>query len=65
MLRVSADELNQQRAVEGPLIEIAASCGCEVIGLAMGEVGMPKITAFVAKCEKAGVVLDHVYVDLV
>lgn len=56
-----------------PLIEIAADCGCDVIGLAMGEAGMPKTAddrvnetvALVEKCEKAGVALDHLYVDLV
>jgi len=56
-----------------PLIEIAASCGCEVIGLAMGEAGMPataadrvaETAALVAKCERAGVALDHLHVDLV
>lgn len=55
------------------LIEIAASCGCDVIGLAMGEIGMPKSTddrvsetvALVEKCEKEGVALEHLYVDVV
>jgi len=58
---------------KGPLIEIAADCGCEVIGLAMGEAGMPKTVggrvnetaALVAKCEKAGIALDNLHIDLV
>jgi len=56
-----------------PLIELAADCGCEVIGLAMGEAGMPKTaddrvaetSALVEKCEKAGLSRDRLYVDLI
>ncbi len=56
-----------------PLLELAAECGCEVIGLAMGEVGMPKTAedrvtetaALVEKCEAAGVPRDRLYVDLI
>jgi len=55
------------------LIEIAAERGCEVIGLAMGEAGMPKsaddrvreAAALVEKCETAGVTRDRLYVDLI
>jgi len=55
------------------LIGIAAGFACEVIGLAMGERGMPKTAddrlaetaALVEKCEKAGVALDRLYIDLV
>ena len=56
-----------------PLIEMAADCGCDVIGLAMGEAGMPKTVddrvretaALVEKCEAAGVDRDKLYVDLI
>lgn len=56
-----------------PLIGIAGTCGCDVIGLAMGELGMPKTAddrvketgALVEKCEKAGVVREKLYVDLI
>jgi len=56
-----------------PLIEIAAGCGCDVIGLAMGEAGMPKsaddrvseTAALIEKCDRAGVARDHLYVDLI
>lgn len=58
---------------KGRLIEIAAGCGCDVIGLAMGETGMPKTagdrvaeaTALVEKCDKAGVAREKLYVDLI
>lgn len=56
-----------------PLIEIAAGRGCDVIGLAMGEAGMPKTAddrvretvALVEKCDVAGVSRDNLYVDLI
>jgi cobalamin-dependent methionine synthase I len=56
-----------------PLIEIAGSSGCDVIGLAMGEAGMPKsaddrlreATALVDKCGRARVAHDRLYVDLI
>lgn len=58
---------------KGTLIEIAAGCGCDVIGLAMGEAGMPKTAddrvaearALVEKCEKAGIEREKLYVDLI
>jgi len=56
-----------------PLLGIAADCGCDVVGLAMGESGMPKTAddrvretaALVEKCEKAGVAREKLYVDLI
>ena len=56
-----------------PLIEMAGECGCDVIGLAMGEAGMPRTAddrvretaALVEKCEAAGVDRDKLYVDLI
>ncbi|MEE8592784.1 MAG: dihydropteroate synthase [Candidatus Bipolaricaulota bacterium] len=56
-----------------PLIRVAAACGCDVIGLAMGEQGMPRTgenrfsetVALVEKCSAAGVDQDRLYVDLV
>ncbi len=58
---------------KAPLIELAGDCGCDVIGLAMGEQGMPKTAddrvretaALVEKCETAGVDVDRLYVDLI
>jgi len=55
------------------LIELAAERGCDVIGLAMGEAGMPKTAdervreaaALVEKCEAAGLDRGKLYVDLV
>ena len=55
------------------LIEIAAASGCEVIGLAMGEHGMPSTSADrVAECEalasrfvRAGGDSERLYVDLI
>jgi len=60
-------------ASKRPLIAIAAECGCDVIGLAMGEAGMPKSTddrvretaALVEKCETAGIERERLYVDLI
>jgi 5-methyltetrahydrofolate--homocysteine methyltransferase len=56
-----------------PLLGIAADCGCDVVGLAMGEAGMPKTAddrlreaaALVEKCETAGVARERLYVDLI
>lgn len=58
---------------KGELIEIAGECGCDVIGLAMGELGMPRTAddrvretaALVEKCEKADLARDKLYVDLI
>lgn len=58
---------------KAPLISLAADCGCEVIGLAMGKAGMPKTAgdrfaetaALVETCEKVGVSRDRLYVDLI
>jgi len=58
---------------KAPLIALAAGCGCDVIGLAMGEEGMPKTAddrvretaALVEKCESARVDRDRLYVDLI
>ena len=58
---------------KAPLIEIAADCGCDLIGLAMGDAGMPKsandrvreTAALLEKCDKAGIARDQLYVDLV
>ncbi len=55
------------------LIDVAAECGCEVIGLAMGEAGMPmtaddrvkETAALIAKCEEAGIPRERLYVDLI
>ncbi|UCF10891.1 MAG: dihydropteroate synthase [Candidatus Bipolaricaulota bacterium] len=54
-----------------PLIEIAADRGCDVIGLAMGEKGMPKTAddrvaetaALLEKCTARGVDPERLYVD--
>ncbi len=56
-----------------PLLGIAADCDCDVVGLAMGEAGMPKTAddrvreavALVEKCETAGVARERLYVDLI
>jgi len=56
-----------------PLIEIAAQCGCDVIGLAMGSEGMPRTVddrvreadALVSACAAAGIDNDKLYVDLI
>jgi 5-methyltetrahydrofolate--homocysteine methyltransferase len=58
---------------KAPLLSIAASCGCEVIGLAMGEAGMPRTaddrlreaSSLLEKCTAAGIGPDHLYVDLI
>ncbi|MFC2082572.1 dihydropteroate synthase [Candidatus Bipolaricaulota bacterium] len=58
---------------KGPLIEIAADCGCEVIGLAMGKQGIPRTAedrfretvALFDTCTAAGVDPSRLYVDLV
>lgn len=58
---------------KAPLFQIAAEHGCDVIGLAMGERGMPRsaqdrvdeTVALVEKCEKAGIACDRLYVDLI
>ena len=60
-------------ASKRPLIEMAGECGCDVIGLAMGEAGMPKTAddrvretaALVEKCETAGIESERLYVDLI
>lgn len=54
------------------LFSIAAECGCEVIGLAMGERGMPRTAdarfaeaqALITKCEGAGIPSERLHVDL-
>jgi len=56
---------------KAPLIALAADCGCDVVGLAMGLSGTPKTaeervvetTALVEACEKAGVSRDRLFVD--
>jgi 5-methyltetrahydrofolate--homocysteine methyltransferase len=56
-----------------PLIALAAECGCDVVGLAMGAAGMPKTAddrftetvALVEKCEAAGLAREKLYVDLI
>jgi cobalamin-dependent methionine synthase I len=58
---------------KAPLIGIAADCGCDVVGLAMGERGMPRTAddrvretaAIVEKCDVAGVTREKLYVDLI
>jgi len=58
---------------KAPLVAVAAECGCDVIGLAMGEAGMPKTAdervseaaALVEKCEMDGIPRDKLYVDLI
>jgi 5-methyltetrahydrofolate--homocysteine methyltransferase len=60
-------------ASKAPLIAVAAECGCDVIGLAMGEAGMPKTAdervseaaALIEKCEAAGVPRSKIYIDLI
>lgn len=55
------------------LIELAAESGAEVIGLAMGEHGMPKTAddrveearALLEKCERVGLDHDRLYVDMI
>jgi len=57
----------------GRLIELAAESGAEVIGLAMGEYGMPKTAedrlaearALREKCQRSGVNLNRLYIDMV
>jgi 5-methyltetrahydrofolate--homocysteine methyltransferase len=52
---------------------VAAECGCDVIGLAMGEEGMPRTAddrvretaALVETCESAGMDRRALYVDLI
>jgi len=66
------NSISNEPAKKG-LIEVAADSGCDVIGLAMGEHGMPKTaddrlaetTALVEKCETAGVGRERLYVDLI
>ena len=58
---------------KAPLIALAADCGCDVIGLAMGISGTPKTAegrfaetvALVETCEKAGMSRDRLFVDLI
>ena len=60
-------------AAKKELIDVAAESDCDVIGLAMGEAGMPQTSedrvsetgALVEKCERAGIPLDRLYVDLI
>lgn len=55
------------------LLELAAESGAEVIGLAMGEHGMPKTAddrveetrALLAKCDRVGLNRDRLYVDMI
>lgn len=55
------------------LIELAARSGAEVIGLAMGEYGMPKTAeermeearALLKKCDRAGLNRDRLYMDTI
>jgi len=58
---------------KAPLIALAGESGCDVVGLAMGEAGMPKTAddrvretaALIEKCETAGVARERLYVDLI
>jgi len=60
-------------ASKAPLIAAAAEVSCDVIGLAMGEAGMPKTadervleaTDLLEKCEAAGVPQTRLYIDLI
>lgn len=55
------------------LIKLAAQSGAEVIGLAMGEHGMPKTAddrleetrALMEKCDHAGLAAERLYVDMI
>ncbi len=55
------------------LLQLAADSGAEVIGLAMGEHGMPKTAddrleetrALLEKCDRAGVNRERLYVDMI
>ena len=62
---------NEKRNAE--LIELVAKKGAEVIGLAMGEHGMPNTAAdrleetraLLEKCDRAGLDRDRLYVDMI
>lgn len=58
---------------KGSLIELAAQSNADIIGLAMGEHGMPntaddrleETAALLEKCQRAGINPDRIYIDMV
>lgn len=62
---------NEKKSVR--FVELAVESGAEVIGLAMGEHGMPKTAedrveetrALLEKCDRAGISHDRLYVDMI
>jgi len=66
------NSINNEKGNAG-LIKLAAESGAEVVGLAMGEHGMPKTAedrleetrALLEKCDHAGLAAERLYVDMI